>query len=125
MSITAGAETALVDGTFGLPFKISESIGPQAGTTEWIVSAVDHHAAAEAESLVQYEQLAESSGDPVVALIMRLILEDEVRHHGLLKSIEASLRDALWWSHSPAALPTSPVLQQPSQTSSVGSRLQC
>jgi hypothetical protein len=113
MSITPGPQTPIIDGFYGLPLKTKETHGPEPGTVEWLLNAVEHHASAEADALVQYEQLAESSGDPVVALVMRLILDDEVRHHGLLKRIEASLRDALYWSHSPTSLPTSPTPQQP------------
>src|SRR5437868_15094016 len=40
-------------------------------------------------------------------------LEDEESHHGLLKRIEASLRDALNWTHSPNALPAAASPQQP------------
>jgi hypothetical protein len=38
---------------------------------------------------------------------MQIILDDEERHHGLLKRIEATLREAVEWTHSPAALPVS------------------
>ena len=72
---------------------------------ERLLHAVDTHAAAEADALGQYEYLAEASGDPVIALVMRLILDDEVRHHGLLHRMATSLRDALEWTSSPAALP--------------------
>jgi hypothetical protein len=61
----------------------------------------------EQDALAQYEYVRTASGDPVIALVMQLILEDEQRHHGLLKRIEATLRDALDWTHSPAALPSS------------------
>jgi hypothetical protein len=115
MTFTPGPETPLVDGFYGLPVKVKPEYGPPPGTVEWLLHAVERHASAEAETLVQYEQLAVSSGDPVVALVMRLILDDEERHHGLLKRIEASLSDALNWSHSPAALPTAPTPQQPLQ----------
>jgi hypothetical protein len=37
---------------------------------------------------------------------MRLILDDEERHHWLLGRIAAGLRDALTWTHSPDALPS-------------------
>jgi len=116
MSITTGPATPIIDGFYGLPLKVKVRHGPEPGTVEWLLNAVEHHASAEADALVQYEQLAESSGDPVVALVMRLILDDEQRHHGLLKRIEASLRDALYWSHSPTSLPASPTPQQPLQT---------
>ena len=72
---------------------------------EHLLRAVDTHASAEADALGQYEYLAEASGDPVIALVMRLILDDEVRHHGLLHRMATTLRDALEWTSSPAALP--------------------
>jgi len=72
---------------------------------EHLLRAVDTHAAAEADALGQYEYLAEASGDPVIALVMHLILDDEVRHHGLLHRMATTLRDALDWTSSPAALP--------------------
>ncbi len=72
---------------------------------ERLLRAVDTHAAAEADALSQYEYLADASGDPVIALVMRLILDDEVRHHGLLHRMATTLRDALEWTTSPAALP--------------------
>jgi rubrerythrin len=72
---------------------------------ERLLRAVDTHATAETEALGQYEYLAEESGDPVIAMVMRLILDDEVRHHGLLHRMATTLRDALEWTSSPAALP--------------------
>ena len=80
---------------------------------ERLLRAVDTHAAAEADALGQYEYLAESSGDPVIALVMRLILDDEVRHHGLLQRMATTLRDALEWTSSPAAFPKSDPAQDP------------
>jgi rubrerythrin len=78
---------------------------PGGHTVMRLLSAVEHHAALEADALGQYEQLAVASGDPVIALVMRLILDDEERHHGLLKRIAATLKDALDWTHTPDALP--------------------
>jgi hypothetical protein len=72
---------------------------------ERLLHAVDAHAAAEAEALDEYSELADGSGDSVIAFVMRLILDDEVRHHGLLNGMAATLRDALEWTSSPAALP--------------------
>jgi hypothetical protein len=71
-----------------------------------LLHAVETHAAAEADSLVEYRQLADTAADPVVALLMRLVLEDEERHHGLLRRMSASLNDSLRWAHSRNALPT-------------------
>jgi len=94
----------ILDGLSGYP------LGPQPGnlapgTVEHLLDAVERHATAEQDALAQYEYLQSASGDPVVALAMGIILEDEERHHGLLKRIEATLRDALDWTHSPEALP--------------------
>ncbi len=78
---------------------------PSGQTFFRLLDAVDRHASLEVEALGQYEHLAQASGDPVIALVMHLILEDEERHHGLLRRISSTLRDALNWTHSPDALP--------------------
>jgi rubrerythrin len=80
---------------------------PAGKSIERLLQAVERHATLEADALDQYEYLAQVSGDPVIALVMRLILDDEVRHHGLLGRIAATLRDALYWTHTPASLPKS------------------
>jgi hypothetical protein len=97
----------LMDGYSGLPVTAQTRTGPVQGTIEWLLESIERHAAAEANSLVLYEQIKQESGDPVVALVMGLILDDEERHHGLLKRMEATLRDALNWTHSAFALPAS------------------
>jgi hypothetical protein len=108
-----GSSTPLVEGFAGLPVRTHETQGPAPGSTEWLLIAIERHASAEADALAMYQEIGVSSGDPVVAFVMRLILDDEERHHGLLKRIEASLRDALEWSHSPTALPSSTTPQHP------------
>jgi hypothetical protein len=107
MSDLTPIDALIVDGYSGGPIQVGPTVRRGAdGAMAWLLDAVERHALAEAEALVQYEELAEASGDPVIALIMHLILEDEERHHGLLRRIEVSLRDALEWTHSPAALPS-------------------
>ena len=71
-----------------------------------LLRVFESHAAAETDTLVEYRRLAESSADPMVALLMQLVLEDEERHHGLLARMSTRLRDALNWTHSANALPT-------------------
>lgn len=63
--------------------------------------------------LDQYEYLSRAREDPVIALVMRLILEDEERHHGLLKRMATTVRDALNWTNSPSALPHARVAGAP------------
>jgi hypothetical protein len=96
----------LMDGYSGLPVDAQARTGPRQGTVEWLLESVERHAAAEADNLVLYEEIKQESGDPVVALVMGLILDDEERHHGLLRRMEAGLRDALNWTHSASALPS-------------------
>ncbi len=72
---------------------------------ERLLHAVETHTELEAESLAAYRHLADTSPDPVVRILLRLILEDEVRHHGLLQRIVASLGDSLDWTQSGEALP--------------------
>ena len=103
------ANTPLMDGLYGLPVETEATYGPAHDSVEWLLEAVERHARAEQDALAEYAFVAEASADPVVALVMRLILEDEERHHGLLRRIEATLRDALNWTHSPSALPVSSV----------------
>src|SRR5919197_528654 len=78
---------------------------PAGSTFERLLRTGEYHAQAEASALEQYERLAQDSNDPAIALVMRLILDDELRHHGLLERIATSLRDALYWTHSADALP--------------------
>jgi len=103
----------LVEGFYGIPQALEPGHGATPGSIEWLLNAVERHTTAEAGALAQYEHLASASGDPVVALVMRLILEDEERHHGLLRRIESSLRDALNWTHSASALPSMPAPTEP------------
>jgi len=110
--MTESAYTPLVDGYTGLPVETRKERFA-AGSAEWLLEAVERHALAERDALDQYEYIGTVSGDPVIALVMRLVLEDEERHHGLLKRIEASLRDALNWTHSPEALPPTATPQGP------------
>jgi hypothetical protein len=72
---------------------------------EQLVDAIETHVVQEAASLAAYRQLADTASDAVVAMLMRLVLEDEERHHDLMKRIAAGLRDGLYWTHSAQALP--------------------
>jgi ferritin-like protein len=103
----------IAEGAYGLPLDYRDDPGPRRGTIEWLLDAVERHASAEHDALAEYAFVAEASADPVVALVMQLILEDEERHHGLLRRIEATLRDALYWTHSPSALPPTSLPQPP------------
>ncbi len=67
--------------------------------------AVETHAKAEEDALDGYRRLAADDPDPIVRLVMKLVLDDELRHHDLLERIAARLRDDLEWSDSARSLP--------------------
>ena len=114
MSEFTGADRNLVaEGLSAFPVKAQPLYGHRPGTVEWLLDAVERHANAERDALDEYEHIGTASGDPVIALVMRLILEDEERHHGLLKRMQATLSDALNWTHSPDALPEATSPRQP------------
>lgn len=74
-------------------------------SAERFLRLMENHIQGEEASIDQYAQLAEQTGDPVVQLVMRIVMDDENRHHVLLRQIAATLRDALNWTTSPDALP--------------------
>jgi hypothetical protein len=111
--MSASTYAPVIDGYSGFPIETRPAHGLTPGTIEWLLDAVERHAIAEQDALQHYEFIGTASSDPVIALVMRLILEDEQRHHGLLKRIEASLRDALNWTQSSNALPVSGTPRQP------------
>jgi len=76
---------------------------------EQLLRTFDRHVDGETETLRSYGHLAATATDPAVALLMDLVVEDEQRHHELLRRMASRLRDALEWTHSPDALPTSAV----------------
>ncbi|MFN0070079.1 MAG: hypothetical protein ACKVVP_01145 [Chloroflexota bacterium] len=95
------AEAAIILGPGGETVQREEINSPY----EYLLRALESHITAERESLSQYRQLKESTNDPVIELVMGLILEDEERHHALMRRIAVRFQDDLNWSHSPEALP--------------------
>jgi len=106
MSVLNPAETAFYEALHELPLVGTFGPAPAEVLVEHLYGTIQRHIRAESDALVQYDRIAEESGDPVIALVMRLVLQDEERHHALLERIANSLRDALEWTHSPDALPT-------------------
>jgi hypothetical protein len=86
----------------------------QAGSAcERLLGAIERHIQGESSALTEYARLGEASHDAVIGMVMRLILEDEERHHGLLLRIATSLRDALNWTRTADALPSASAAQPP------------
>src|ERR1700682_122529 len=105
MTESMGGVVPLGDMLAGINADVIGEHDPAGETFIRLLDAVERHASLEAEALGQYEHLAQASGDPVIALAMRLILENEERHHSLLKRIASTPRDALNWTYTPDALP--------------------
>lgn len=72
---------------------------------ELLAAALDAHAGSRATSLGGYADLASGSDDPMIAEVVRLIVEDEQRQQSLLRRMTATMRDSLEWTRSPDALP--------------------
>lgn len=58
-------------------------------------------------SMDAYRELKDI-GDPVVAVLMDLVLEDEAKHHELLRRMALRLRDDIDMTRTPDALAASP-----------------
>ena len=69
-----------------------------------LVQAIETHIAEEEASVDAYRQLACETPDPVVAALMRLLAEDEERHHRLFEEIGKTLRNRLDWNADAPAL---------------------
>jgi rubrerythrin len=67
-----------------------------------LLQAIDKHAAAEASTVQAYAQLARDTRDPVVAALLRALVDDEERHHRLFEQIGRSLQDQLNWTTRPS-----------------------
>jgi len=103
-----------IDSQWGVPeAEMALSVGPGQASPrpegaptpdEYLLRALEGHIAAERGYLGQYRELAESTKDPVVELIMGIILEDEERHHSLMRRLATRLKDDLYWSQTPDAL---------------------
>lgn len=62
---------------------------------ERMLRALEAHAAAEAVALGTYRQLSDTSPDPIVALLVRLVVEDEEHHQKILAEMAGALRRAV------------------------------
>ncbi|MHB1931156.1 MAG: hypothetical protein ACYCUG_17335 [Acidimicrobiales bacterium] len=67
------------------------------------------HVSAEAEFIAAYRERAESPETPEAArYLIRLVVEDEERHHRVLHEIVSALGDGIAWRHDPDAVPNLP-----------------
>jgi hypothetical protein len=63
-----------------------------------LVHSVKRHAQDEAGSIAAYERIQHACGDPAIAGVLGVILEDEQRHHAMLERVAARLQAEFNWS---------------------------
>ena len=64
------------------------------------------HVSAEADLIDSYRELAEAPGTPEAArYLIRLVIEDEERHHRLFHEIATALGNDIAWAHNPDGVP--------------------
>jgi rubrerythrin len=68
-----------------------------------MLDAVRRHVRDEAASVRTYARLADEAHDPVVTQVLRMLVDDEKRHHAAFERIAASLEDRLAWSAEQSA----------------------
>lgn len=78
---------------------------PTPSTTEDLLAILSAHVDGESEHIEAYRRLSETMDDPIVKLLMDLVVEDEERHHDLMRRMAARLRDDLQATRSENALP--------------------
>lgn len=66
--------------------------GPGVSHLGRLLGAIQAHEIAEIDALGVYRELARKSTDPVIASLLRVLLEDEEHHHRILRAIAMNLR---------------------------------
>jgi rubrerythrin len=75
---------------------------------------LERHIRAESETMGEYAELAERMRVPMVDMLMRLVADDEVRHHKLLERLAASVGDNQYWKQKAEPLPSATVAKDSS-----------
>jgi rubrerythrin len=79
--------------------------GSGASSAERLQAVIESHATGEEAHMASYRRLGTLSRDLVTAMLVDLVLEDEERHHGLLRRMAGRLRDDLELTRSKSSLP--------------------
>ena len=89
--------------------------GSQVNSQGIMINALEAHTSAEEKTLERYRLLIAESGDPEIALIMGLVLQDEENHHALMKRILVSMTESPYWKAQALPLPQPAHPRRPSQ----------
>ncbi len=77
-------------------------------TAEELLSIMEAHVTGEAKHIDGYRRLTDAIADPVVSVLMDLVIEDEDRHHDLLRRMASRLRSDIDAMSVAGALPYAP-----------------
>jgi hypothetical protein len=78
------------------------------GALARLLRVIEDHASREQGAIASYQLLAQDFTDPVLAQILRLIAEDEMHHHRVLRQMASLVRANLGeWPSAPAPPPRS------------------
>ncbi len=77
----------------------------QRSAVEQLCDLLETHEDEERELLREYQEAATSGIDAGVDFLMQIILEDEQRHHRLMKKMADDVRQSLIWTHGTQPLP--------------------
>jgi len=79
-----------------------------AEASPWEQRVYDHlvaHVEGESEILHAYQELADGTDSPAIAYLVRMILDDERRHHALLNDLAETIRRSAELSGEPTPIP--------------------
>lgn len=76
---------------------------------EGLYRHLTEHVSSEAEFIAAYRERAEAPDTPEAAgYLIRLVLEDEERHHRVFHEIVTAIGNGIAWRHDPVAVPNLP-----------------
>lgn len=101
----------LAEGEAVTPIELPRTPPPGLSVIEaGLYSHLIEHVSSEAELIAEYREQAEAPDTPEAArYLIRLVLEDEERHHRLLHEIVTALGNDMAWRHDPDAVPNLPL----------------
>ncbi|HUY07485.1 MAG TPA: hypothetical protein VMU99_09530 [Acidimicrobiales bacterium] len=78
-----------------------------------LIDMLNSHGAREGVALASYQRLAEESEDDGLRYVMRLILEDETRHHQQISEMLNNVHSVVWDLEIPPSVPAMSVRDDP------------
>ena len=82
---------------------------PRISPIEQLENVIEAHVRNEAEHVFGYRAIAAEVKDPLAAMLVSLVIEDEERHHELMRRMAARLRDDIAGTRSDEGLRVFPV----------------